>query len=154
MHRDDCINCETCYFCLIRLLYGRVLGAQTFTLLKIVNPFQVFVRVPELAGDARRWWQLGLCLCSIIEQVDQQLRFLLRYPLPVRRLTLFTDMLTVTCCSPFVHTLSNIAGAGQFMTDFLPLTAWSQVPPVSVKWCLMSSDVIWHICDQCRSTVQ
>jgi len=31
MHRGDCINfCETCYFCLIRLLYGRVLGAQTF----------------------------------------------------------------------------------------------------------------------------
>ena len=31
----DCINCETCYFCLIRLLCGRVLGAQTFTLLSL-----------------------------------------------------------------------------------------------------------------------
>ena len=31
--------------------------------------------------------------------------------------------------------LCNEAGAGQFMTDFLPLTAWSQVPPVSLlKW--------------------
>ena len=48
------------------------------------------MRVPELAGDARQWWQLGLCLCSLIEQLDQQFRFLLRYPLPVRRLTLFT----------------------------------------------------------------
>ena len=48
VHRGDCINCETCYFCLIRLLYGRVLGAQTFTLLSL-------------------WWQLGLCLCSLTE---------------------------------------------------------------------------------------
>ena len=30
---------------------------------------------------------------------------------------------TVTCRSPFVQALSNEAGAGQFMTDFLPLTA-------------------------------
>ena len=46
-------------------------------------------------------------------------------PLSVRRLTLFTDMLSqsviVTCC----NALNNEAGAGQFMTDFLPLTAWS-----------------------------
>ena len=35
--------------------------------------------------------------------------------------------------SPFVPALSNEAGAGQFMTDFLPLTAWSQVPPVSLS---------------------
>ena len=32
---------------------------------KLVNPFRVFVRVLELAGDARQWWQLGLCLCSL-----------------------------------------------------------------------------------------
>ena len=31
----------------------------------------------------------------------------------------------LTCCNPFVHALSKEAGAGQFMTDFLPLTAWS-----------------------------
>ena len=37
------------------------------------------MRVPELAGDARQWWQLGLCLCSLTEQPDQQLVFLLRY---------------------------------------------------------------------------
>ena len=30
--------------------------------------FRVFVRVPEQAGDARQWWQLGLCLCSLTEQ--------------------------------------------------------------------------------------
>ena len=35
VHRGDCINCETCYFCLIWLLYGRVLGAQTFTLFSL-----------------------------------------------------------------------------------------------------------------------
>ena len=35
MHRGDCINCETWYSCLIRLLYGRVLGVQTFTLLSL-----------------------------------------------------------------------------------------------------------------------
>ena len=29
-------------------------------------------------------------------------------------------------------TLYNEAGTGQFMTDFLPLTAWSQVPSVSL----------------------
>ena len=34
-------------------------------------------------------------------------------------------LVTVTCC----NALSNEAGAGQFMTDFLPLTAWSQMPP-------------------------
>ena len=26
------------------------------------------MRVPELAGDVRQWWQLGLCLCSLPEQ--------------------------------------------------------------------------------------
>ena len=31
------------------------------------------------------------------------------------------------------HALSNEAGAGQFMTDFLPPTAWSQVPLVSLS---------------------
>ena len=29
--------------------------------------------------------------------------------------------------------LCNEAGAGQFMTDFLLLTAWSQMPPVSLS---------------------
>ena len=36
------------------------------------------------------------------------------------------------CCNPFVHVLSNEAGAGQFMTDFLPLTAWSQLSATRV----------------------
>ena len=73
---------------LIRLLYGRVLGAQTFT--------RVFVRVPELAGDARQWWQLGLCLCSLTEQTGaaRSTAYILdALPASVRRLTLFTDML-------------------------------------------------------------
>ena len=41
VHRGDCINCETCHFC--------------FDLaFMLVNPFRVFVRVPELAGDTRQ----------------------------------------------------------------------------------------------------
>ena len=79
----------------ISVLYGRVLGAQTFTLL--VNPFRVFVRVPELAGDARQWWQLGLCLCSLTEQTDaaRSTAYILdALPASVRRLALFTDMLS------------------------------------------------------------
>ena len=50
------------------------------------------MRVPELAGDARQWGQLGLC--SLTEQTGtaiQQLRFLMR--VSKRRLTVFTDML-------------------------------------------------------------
>ena len=43
--------------------------------------------------------------------------------------------ITVICCSPFVHALSNEAGASQFMTDFLPLMTWSQEPPVSLCLC-------------------
>ena len=42
-------------------------------------------------------------------------------------------VVTLTCCSPFVQALSYEAGAGQFMTDFFPLTAWYQVPPVSLS---------------------
>ena len=80
VHRGDCINCETCYFCFDPAFVWPSLGRADFQSAWLVNPFRVFVRVPELAGDARQWWQLGLCLCSIIEQLDQQLRFLLRYP--------------------------------------------------------------------------
>ena len=58
VHKGDCINCETCYFCF----------DPAFVWPRLVNPFRVFVRVPELAGDARQWWQLGLCLCSLTEQ--------------------------------------------------------------------------------------
>ena len=57
------------------------------------------MRVPELAGDVRQWWQLGLCLCSLIEQLDQQFSFLLRYPLLVRRLTLFTAGYALLVCN-------------------------------------------------------
>ena len=92
MHRGDCINCETCYFCFDPSLISLVvsvdvkhhvyllnfcfdpdfvwpsLGRADFHSTLLVNPFRVFVRVPELAGDARQWWQLGLCLCSLTEQ--------------------------------------------------------------------------------------
>ena len=44
VHRDDCINCETCYFCF----------DLDFVWPSLVNPFRVFVRVPDLAGDARQ----------------------------------------------------------------------------------------------------
>ena len=51
VHKGDCIICETCYFCFDpAFVLGRVLGAQTFEW----KPFRVFVRVPELAGDARQ----------------------------------------------------------------------------------------------------
>ncbi len=141
MHRGDCINCETCYFCFDPAFVWPSLGRADFHSAQLVNPFRVFVRVPEQAGDARQWWQLGLCLCSLTEQTGaarSTAQILDALPASVRRLTLFTDMLcqsvTVTCCSPFVHALSNEAGAGQFMTNFLPLTAaWSQVPPMSLS---------------------
>ena len=138
VHRGDCINCETCYFCFDLAFVWPSLGCTDFA--QLVNPFLGFVRVPELAGDARQWWQLGLCLCSLTEQTDaarSAAQILDTLPASVRPLTLFTDMLcqsvTVTCCNPFAHALSNKAGAGQFMTDFLLLTAWSQVPPVSLS---------------------
>ena len=51
------------------------------------------MRVPELAGDARQWWQLGLCLCSLTEQTGaarSAVKILDALPASVRRLTLFT----------------------------------------------------------------
>ena len=95
------------------------------------------MRVPELAGDVRQWWQLGLCFCSLTEQTgaarstkflkrsSKTLEVVHRYALLVSNSNMF--------CSPFVHASSKEAGAGQFMTDFLPLTAWSQAPPVSLS---------------------
>ena len=56
VHKGDCINCGTCYYCFDPAFVWPSLGLR------------VFVRVPELAGDARQWWQLGLCLCSLTEQ--------------------------------------------------------------------------------------
>ena len=66
VHRGDCINCETCYFCFDPAFVWPSLGRADFPYL--VNPFRVFVRVPELAGDACQWWQSGLCFCSLTEQ--------------------------------------------------------------------------------------
>ena len=136
VHRGDCVNCETCYFCFDPDFVWPSLGRADFHSTQLVNPFWVFVRVPELAGDACQWWQLGLRLCSLTEQTGaarSTAQILDALPMSVRRLTLFTDMLcqsvTVTCCKA----LSNEAGAGQFMTDFLPLTAWSQKPPMSLS---------------------
>ena len=50
-----------------------------------------FVLVPELAGDVRQWWQLGLCLCSLTKQTGAARSAVL--PASVRCLMLFTDML-------------------------------------------------------------
>ena len=66
MHRGDCINCEACYFCFDPAFVWPSLGRADFHSTFFVNPFRVFVH--ELAGDARHWWQLGLCLCSLTEQ--------------------------------------------------------------------------------------
>ena len=49
VHRGYCVKYETCYFCF----------DPAFVWPSLVNHFRVFVRVPELAGDARQWWQLG-----------------------------------------------------------------------------------------------
>ena len=68
MHRGDCKNCETCCFCFDPAFVWPSLGHADFHSTQLVNPFRVFVRVPELAGDARQWWQLGLCLCSLTKQ--------------------------------------------------------------------------------------
>ena len=94
-----------------------------------------------VAGDASQLWQLGLCLCSLTEQtgaarstnldswcatrVSKTLDVVHRYGLLVSNSSMHAVAL--------LHALSNEAGAGQFMTDFLPFTAWSQVPPVSLS---------------------
>ena len=59
VHMGDCIERHV-FFCF----------DPAFVWPSLANPFRVFVRVPDLAGDARQWWQLGLCLCSLIEQTD------------------------------------------------------------------------------------
>ena len=133
MHRGDCTNCD---FCFDPAFVWLSLGRTDFHSAQLVNPFRVFVRVPELAGDACQWWQLGLCLCSLTELTGAArptAQILDVLPASVRCLMLFTDMLcqsvTVTCC----NALSNEAGASQCMTDFLPLMAWSQMPPMSLS---------------------
>ena len=68
VHRGDCIKCETCYFCFDPAFVWPNLGRADFHSAEIVNPFQVFVHLPELAGDARQWWQLSLCLYSLTKQ--------------------------------------------------------------------------------------
>ena len=56
VHRGDCINCETCYFCFDPAFVWPSFGRADFQSAWLVDPFRVFVRVPELAGDARQWW--------------------------------------------------------------------------------------------------
>ena len=51
VHRGDCINCETCCFCFDPAFVWPSLARADF---HSVNPSPVFVRVPELAGDARQ----------------------------------------------------------------------------------------------------
>ena len=69
VHRGDCINGET-RFCFDPAFVRPSVRRANFHSALLVNPFRVFVHVhvPELAGDARQWWQLGLCLCSLTEQ--------------------------------------------------------------------------------------
>ena len=67
VHRGDCINCETCYFCFDPAFVWLSLGRTDSHSAWLVNPFWVFVCIPELASDVRQWWQLGLC--SLTEQI-------------------------------------------------------------------------------------
>ena len=46
------VNCDTCYFCFDLAFVWPSLGRADFHSAKLVNPFRVFVRVPELVGDA------------------------------------------------------------------------------------------------------
>ena len=71
VHRGDCINCETCYFCFDPAFVSPSLGRADFhSGFKCLacKPFPGLCACPELASDARQWWQLGLCLCSLTEQ--------------------------------------------------------------------------------------
>ena len=93
IHRGDCVNCETCYFCFDPAFVWPSLGRADFhSFAQIVNPFRVFVRVPELAGDARQWWQLGLRSLSLFTNRAARSAACILDALPasVRRLTLFT----------------------------------------------------------------
>ena len=45
VHRIDCIDCGTCHFCFDPAFVWPSIGRA--------DPFRVFVRVPEQAGDAR-----------------------------------------------------------------------------------------------------
>ena len=49
VHRGDCINCETCYFCFDPAFVWPSLGRADFH-----SAYKPFPRVPELAGDARQ----------------------------------------------------------------------------------------------------
>ena len=52
VHRGDCINCEICHFCFDPAFVWPSLRRADFDSALLVNPFRVFVRVPEQAGDA------------------------------------------------------------------------------------------------------
>ena len=54
VHRADCINCETRYFCFDPAFVWLSLGRAEFHSARLVSPFRVFVCVPKLAGDARQ----------------------------------------------------------------------------------------------------
>ena len=54
VHRIDCINCKPCHFCFDTAFVWPSIGRAVFHSAYLVNPFRVFVRVPELAADARQ----------------------------------------------------------------------------------------------------
>ena len=91
VHRGDCINCETCYFCFDPAFVWPSLGRADFHSALLVNPFRGFVRGAEQAGDGRQWWQLGRCLCSLTEPTGaarSTASILDALPASVRRLAL------------------------------------------------------------------
>ena len=85
LHRGDCINCETCYFCFDPAFVWPILGLADFHSAELVNPFRVFVRVPEQAGDERQCMVAIRSLSLFSNRADRRgqinkLRFLMRYP--------------------------------------------------------------------------
>ena len=46
--------------------------ARRLSLCLACKPFPGLCRVPELAGGAREWWQLGLCLCMFTNRADRR----------------------------------------------------------------------------------
>ena len=50
VHRGDCINCETCYFCFDPAFVWLSFGRADFHSAELSGS----VRVPDMAGDARQ----------------------------------------------------------------------------------------------------
>ena len=135
VHRGDCINCETLFlfwsgFCTAESWVCRLslylackpfLGLCTCTQTSWWCASVVAIRsLSPFTNRADRCSQTNSLDSWCATRISKTLDVVHRYALLVSN-------------SDMCNALSNKAGAGQFMTDFLPLTAWSQMPPVSLS---------------------